>query len=74
MNKDPRHYRKVVELTGLPAGSLIGVPMRVKNRVTGVLEAINKKHGEFNQDDVEAALPDKPIFLNGRTLTLYVGS
>jgi signal transduction histidine kinase len=52
-DKDPRHYTKVRETTGLSTRSLLGVPMRVKDRVMGVLEAVNKRRGGFTGADIE---------------------
>lgn len=40
---DPRHYDKVDEDIQFETRSLLGVPMRYKNHVIGVLEAINKR-------------------------------
>jgi signal transduction histidine kinase len=53
---DPRHYDEVGEEVGLQIDSLLGVPMRVKDRVTGVIEAINKNEGEFTDFDVSLLL------------------
>ena len=50
-DKDPRHYGFVAKKTGLLVHSLMGVPMRIRDRQTGVLEALNKNTGEFTQDD-----------------------
>ena len=36
--------------------SLLGVPMRIKDRVTGVIEALNKKEGDFSDFDVSLLL------------------
>lgn len=41
---DSRHFRKVGEQTKLHSKTLVGVPMRIKDRIIGVLEAINKRH------------------------------
>lgn len=49
--KDPRHFSQVDAKTQLQTRSLIGVPMRIRNEVIGVLEALNKHGGEFTQDD-----------------------
>lgn len=49
--KDPRHYGFVAKKTGLLVHSLMGVPMRIHDRQTGVIEALNKSDGEFTQDD-----------------------
>ena len=53
---DPRHYAEVADETGLQVDSLLGVPMRIKDRVTGVIEALNKKEGEFTDFDVSLLL------------------
>ncbi len=50
---DPRHYSKVGEKTSFRPRSLLGVPMRTKEKTTGVLEALNKKKGEFTQTDAQ---------------------
>ncbi|MFV1950303.1 MAG: sensor histidine kinase [Anaerolineales bacterium] len=53
---DPRHYDEVADETGLQVDSLLGVPMRIKDRVTGVIEALNKEEGEFTDFDVSLML------------------
>jgi NtrC-family two-component system sensor histidine kinase KinB len=40
------------ELTGIETRGLICVPLRVRDRVIGVLEALNPLRGEFSPDDV----------------------
>jgi signal transduction histidine kinase len=50
---DPRHFREVGEKVNLETRSLMGVPMRIRDKITGVLEAINKRRGEFDAADVE---------------------
>ncbi len=53
---DPRHYDEVGDEVGLQVDSLLGVPMRIKDRVTGVIEALNKEEGEFSDFDVSLLL------------------
>jgi signal transduction histidine kinase len=53
---DPRHYDEVGDEVGLQVDSLLGVPMRIKDRVTGVIEALNKMDGEFTDFDVSLLL------------------
>ncbi len=53
---DPRHYVEVGEETNYRVDSLLGVPMRVKDRVTGVIEALNKIEGDFTDFDVSLLL------------------
>jgi signal transduction histidine kinase len=52
--RDPRHYRTVGQLIDLETRSLLAVPLSIKDRHIGVLEAINKQGGgEFDREDVE---------------------
>ena len=49
---DSRHFSVIGEDTGYRTENLIAVPLRVKDEVIGVLEAINKAAGSrFNDDD-----------------------
>ncbi|MGA9533866.1 MAG: GAF domain-containing sensor histidine kinase [Anaerolineales bacterium] len=48
---DPRHFRDVGERINFQTRSLIGVPMRIHDDVTGVLEAVNKRKGMFDAAD-----------------------
>ena len=50
--KDPRHYEFVAKQTGILVNSLMGVPMRIRDRLTGVLEALNKRDGKFTSEDM----------------------
>ena len=52
VEKDPRHYTLVSDKVKFKTDSLLGVPMLIKDRTMGVLEAINKRDGEFNDGDV----------------------
>ena len=55
VRKDPRHYHQVDDMTKFSTRSILGVPLRVKDKVIGVLEVLNKiEDKEFTQDDVEA--------------------
>jgi len=56
VDQDPRHYDEVGEQTEYKVDSLLGVPMRIKDRVTGVMEALNKKDGGFTDFDVSLLL------------------
>jgi len=49
--KDPRHYGVVAQKTGMLVNSLLGVPMRIRDQRTGVLEALNKRDGDFTTED-----------------------
>ena len=48
---DSRIYRGVDDNTGFTTRSLLGVPMRIKEQVVGVLEAVNKRDGSWTIDD-----------------------
>jgi Nif-specific regulatory protein len=50
--QDPRWYRGVDENTGVKTRSLACVPLRTKARIIGVVEAINKRQGLFDEADV----------------------
>jgi signal transduction histidine kinase len=50
--QDARHFKGVSEKIKMETRNLVGVPMRIKDRVTGVLEALNKKGGKpYNEMD-----------------------
>ena len=49
---DPRHYSLVSDHIKFKIDSLLGVPMLIKDRTMGVLEAVNKKEGGFTDSDV----------------------
>ncbi|MGJ3238065.1 MAG: ATP-binding protein [Anaerolineae bacterium] len=48
---DPRHYEKVDEEIQFETRSLLGVPLTYKNKVIGVLEAMNKHKMPWTQED-----------------------
>ncbi len=52
VEQDPRHYSLVADKVKFRTQSLLGVPMPIKDRTMGVLEAINKRDGEFKDRDV----------------------
>jgi signal transduction histidine kinase len=51
--QDPRHFNGLEEKTKLRVTTLLGVPLITKGEVIGVLEAINKREGDFTQDDMD---------------------
>ncbi|MDH4138559.1 MAG: ATP-binding protein [Anaerolineae bacterium] len=54
VRKDPRHYHQVDDTTQFSTRSILGIPLRVKDKVIGVLEVLNKiDDKEFTQDDIE---------------------
>lgn len=52
VQQDPRHYSLVSDHIKFKINSLLGVPMLIKDRTMGVLEAVNKKEGGFSDGDV----------------------
>lgn len=50
-DEEPRHYQGVGKSVDYKTESLLGVPLIAKEKVIGVLEAINKKEGKFSSDD-----------------------
>ena len=54
---DERHFRKADEKSKFVTRDMLCVPLKVKNKVIGVLEAINKLEGEvFNDEDLKLFL------------------
>lgn len=53
VSQDPRHFKNIAESTNVQTSSLIGVPLITKDKVLGVLEAINKREGKFVQEDLD---------------------
>jgi len=51
--KDERLFGTVGKSVNLSTKSLLGVPLLSKEKVIGVLEAINKLEGHFDEDDLE---------------------
>lgn len=49
---DPRFFREVDVLTEFQTHTILGVPLLSKGKSFGVIEAINKTRGSFNDDDV----------------------
>lgn len=50
--QDPRHFSSVSDHINSKINSLLGVPMLIKDRTIGVLEAVNKRAGVFTENDV----------------------
>ena len=52
-NKDPRFFKGVDERTEFKTRNIICVPVKVKDKIVGVLEAINRQErGGFNKEDL----------------------
>ena len=52
VREDPRFYPGIDEVTGFVTQSILSVPLKVKGKVIGVIEALNKAEGDFSQADV----------------------
>jgi|SRR5258706_4025766 len=48
---DPRFFSNVEETTGFSTQSMLGIPLVTKNKIVGVLEALNKQKGKFTDVD-----------------------
>ena len=51
LKDDLRHNKKASAYVGFESRSLLGVPLQIQNRTIGVLEALNKKKGDFTESD-----------------------
>ncbi len=49
---DERFYAKVDRQSGFQTRSMICIPLKVEERIIGVLQAINKQEGQFSQHDL----------------------
>lgn len=52
VSRDERYFDYIAKLTGTQTKTLLGIPLITKDIVVGVLEAINKTSGEFNDEDL----------------------
>jgi len=50
-HEDPRFFSNVEETTGFYTESILGIPLVTKNKIVGVLEALNKHRGKFTDAD-----------------------
>jgi signal transduction histidine kinase len=53
VGNDPRHFGNIGKATNVETRTLLGVPLSTKDKSIGVLEAINKQHGDFSKEDQE---------------------
>jgi signal transduction histidine kinase len=53
VQNDPRHYAMVSRNVGFEVHNILGVPMRIQGKPTGVLEAVNKRDGNFDESDAD---------------------
>jgi len=50
--KDIRFCKKIDEETGFKTNDLIAVPIKIKDKILGVIEVMNKTEGIFNENDL----------------------
>lgn len=55
-HSDSRFFAHVDNTTGQTTTSIMGVPLEIGGRIIGVLQALNKHSGDFDQEDVETLL------------------
>jgi signal transduction histidine kinase len=53
VESDTRHFSNISESINFEVRSLIAVPLRIRDKVTGVLEALNKRQGHFDEMDLQ---------------------
>lgn len=53
VRRDPRHFRAVDDQTGLRVTSMLSVPLRVKERVIGVIEVMDSAPNRFTPADLK---------------------
>jgi signal transduction histidine kinase len=51
VHNDSRFFSSVEETTGFSTKSILGIPLVTKNKIVGVLEALNKPKGKFTDSD-----------------------
>jgi signal transduction histidine kinase len=51
VEQDPRHYTLVSDHIKFKVKTLLGVPMPIKDRTVGILEAVNKRNDVFGEHD-----------------------
>jgi len=53
VKNDSRHFAMVSRHVDFEVNNILGVPMRIKDKPTGVLEALNKRDGNFDESDAD---------------------
>ncbi|MCB9009691.1 MAG: GAF domain-containing protein [Ardenticatenaceae bacterium] len=49
---DKRFYSRVDRQSGFQTSNMICIPLQIEDRVIGILQAINKQNGDFNENDL----------------------
>ncbi len=58
---DSRHYHKIDDATKFKTEAMIAVPLKTKEKTIGVLEVLNKKKGNFDEEDLNFLVTLAPI-------------
>ncbi len=58
---DPRHFKKIDSATLFKTQSMVVVPLKTKEKTIGVLEALNKRSGVFDENDFDFLMTLAPI-------------
>jgi Nif-specific regulatory protein len=54
VQNDARFYPEIAQKIGFPTSSILAVPMRVKDKLVGVIEILNKRGGKkFTEEDLQ---------------------
>jgi len=80
-SKDPHFFSQVDEISQYQTRSMLDVPIQLQDRLIGVLCAVNKQEGTFEQSDVDLlaaiakylALPIEHAGINEATQTIVSG-
>ncbi|NPA40379.1 MAG: HD domain-containing protein [Thermodesulfobacteria bacterium] len=53
VQNDPRFFKDADKKSGFVTRNMVCVPVLIKDKLVGVIQAINKKNGEFTEEDLE---------------------
>jgi len=53
---DKRFYKKIEEYTNIKFKSVLAIPLIGRGQMVGVVEAINKRNGDFNDEDLDTMI------------------
>ncbi|NPA39623.1 MAG: GAF domain-containing protein [Thermodesulfobacteria bacterium] len=53
VQNDPRFFKGADKKSGFTTRNMICVPVMVRNKLLGVIQAINKRQGDFTEEDLE---------------------
>ncbi len=53
VSKDSRFHSQIDKITGFKTRNILAYPLIVQKKIIGIIEALNKKKGEFDKSDLE---------------------